>query len=168
MAMSETQPEAQTALEKSNERRLRRWDPFEMLDELQEEMIRLWGQAWPLVPRPLRRLAPSAWAPTTDVYAHDNTLVVKTELPGMKKEDIEAALDQGDLVIRGERKVESEVKEENYYRLERSYGSFYRRVPLPFEVRAEQITASYNAGVLEIRIPKSAQEQPKKQKIALT
>jgi HSP20 family protein len=70
-------------------------------------------------------------------------------------------------VIRGERKAEREVKEQNYYRVERSYGSFYRRSPLPFEVNAEQITAEYKDGVLEIRAPRSAQQQPQLQRIPL-
>jgi HSP20 family protein len=112
-------------------------------------------------------LAPSEWTPSVDVYERDNTLVVKAEVPGLKKEDIEVALDQGDLVIRGERKAESEVKEENYYRIERNYGSFYRRIPLPFEVQADQVSASYNDGVLEVRIPKPAQEQAQPQRIPL-
>jgi HSP20 family protein len=103
--------------------------------------------------------------PSTDVYEKDGNLVVKAELPGMKKEDIEVTLDQGDLVIRGERKAESEVTEEDYYRLERSYGSFYRRLPLGFHVTAEQIAASYHDGVLEVRIPKPKQEQPQAKKI---
>jgi HSP20 family protein len=166
--------ETTSAPEKREERRLRRWDPFEMFDEMQDEMMRLWGQAWPLMPRPLSRplrrlaLAPTMWTPSVDVYEKDNTLVVKAELPGMTKEDIEVTLDQGDLVIRGERKAESEVKENQYYRLERSYGSFYRRIPLPFEVKAEQITANYTEGVLEVDVPRPAQEQPQPHKIPLT
>jgi HSP20 family protein len=165
----EVKPEVPTALEKSGERRLRRFDPFEMVEEMQEEMARFWSQAWPFGPRPLfrplRRLAPTIWMPSTDVYEKDGNLVVKAELPGMKKEDIEVTLDQGDLVIRGERKAESEVTEEDYYRLERSYGSFYRRLPLGFHVTAEQIAASYHDGVLEVRIPKPKQEQPQAKKI---
>ena len=145
-----------------------------MFDELQEEMMRLWGQAWPLRPRPLSRplrrmaLTPTRWAPTVDVYEKDNTVTVKAELPGVKKEDIDVTLEQGDLVIRGERKAESEVKEDNYYRMERSYGTFYRRIPLPFEVKAEQSTAQYKDGVLEVRVPRPAHEQPQPQKIPLT
>jgi HSP20 family protein len=75
-------------------------------------------------------------------------------------------LDQGDLVISGERKVESEVKEEHVYRMERSYGSFYRRLPLPEEVLPEQIEATFKDGVLEVRLPRP-KGQPKAQKIAL-
>src|SRR5437868_2566507 len=174
-AKVDVKPEATPALEKREERRLRRWDPFEMFDELQEEMARLWGQAFPLMPRPMSRplrrmaLAPTMWTPSVDVYEKDGNLVVKAELPGMKKEDIEVTLDRGDLLIRGERKAESEVKEENYYRVERAYGSFYRRIPLPFEVKPDQITATYKDGVLEVRLPKPPQEQsqPQPQRIPL-
>jgi HSP20 family protein len=162
--------EPTTAVERSGERRLRRWDPFEMFDELQDEMARMWGQTWPLMPRRLRRMAPrpTMWAPTVDVYEKDNTLVVKAELPGMKKEDIDVSLDQGDLVVRGERTAESEVKEDQYYRVERNYGSFYRRIPLPAEVSAEQISATYNDGVLEVRVRRPAQTQAEPRRIPLT
>jgi HSP20 family protein len=165
--------EPTTAVEMSGERHLRRRDPFEMFDELRDEVARLWGLAWPLMPRPLLRplrhmaLTPAMWAPTVDVYEKDNTLVVKAELPGVKKDDIDVSLDQGDLVIRGERTAESEVKEEQYYRVERSYGSFYRRIPLPAEVPAEQITATYNDGLLEVRVPRPAQTQAQPRKIPL-
>lgn len=149
----------------------RRWDPFTQLDALQDELQRIWGQTWPLMPRPLsgplRRLslAPSAWAPTMDLFEKNGALVVKAELPGVKKEDIEVKVEQGDLVIRGARTVESEVKEEEYYRMERSHGSFYRRIPLPFDVQAEQITADFTDGLLEVRVPRPKHEEPMAKKI---
>jgi HSP20 family protein len=170
----DVKPEQTTAVERSGERRGRRWDPFELVDEMQDEMARLWGQAWPLMPRPLMRplrrmgAGPTMWMPTVDVYEQDDTVVVKAELPGLKKEDIEVTVDQGDLVIHGERTAESEVKEEHYYRAERSYGSFYRRIPLPPDVKTEQITATYKDGLLEIRVPKSAREQPLPRRVPLT
>lgn len=158
---------------KSEGQRLRRWDPLELFEEMQEEMARLWGETGPLAARrltwPLRRFspAPMAWMPRMDVYEKDNTLVVKAELPGVKKEDIEVAVDNGDLVIRGERQAEQEVKEENYYRMERTSGSFYRRLPLPYEVKPDQIEASFNDGVLEVRMPRPSQEKPQPQKVAI-
>ena len=166
----DVKPEATTAPQRRVGRRLRRRDPVEMFGELQDEMMRLWGQAWPLMPRPLRRMAlmPTRWTPTTNVYEKDNTLVVKAELPGVKKEDIDVTLDRGDLVIRGERKAEKEVKEEQYYRMERSYGSFYRRLPLPFEIKPEQIEAKFADGVLEIMIPKPPEAKTQPTKIAVT
>lgn len=149
------------------------FDPFELFDELQQDMARLWSQTFPLLPRPLgrplRRMAPapSAWLPRMDVYEKDGKMVVTAELPGMKKEDIDITLEQGDLVIRGERHAESELKEDAYYRAERSYGRFYRRIPLGFEVKADQIEARYGDGVLEVQVPLPAQEKPAAQKIAV-
>lgn len=173
MTMTEPKPMAPTEMTKTTTRPPRRFDPFEMVEEMQQEMARLWSQPWPFGPRPLARplrrtiLAPSAWLPTTDVYEKDGKVVVKAELPGMKKEDIDITLEQGDLVIKGERHAESEVKEDEYYRVERSYGTFYRRIPLGFEVEADRIQARYADGVLEVQVPRPAQEQPKAEKIAL-
>jgi HSP20 family protein len=148
-----------------------RRDPFELFDALEEEMARFWRSPWRIGPwtlgRPLRRLAPAPWTPRIDVYEKGGNLVVKAELPGIKKEDVRVTLEGGDLVIRGERKEEHEVKEEDYYRAERTYGSFYRRLPLPFETTAEQITAGFSDGVLEITVPKPAEDKPKAQQIAV-
>ena len=156
---------------KAGNGRMRRWEPAEIFDSLRDEMERFWGQAWPWpLARPLQRptttLTP--WAPRLDVFEKDGSLVVKAELPGIKKEDVEVALDQGDLVIQGERKEEQEVKEENYYRCERSYGSFYRRLAMPAEVGPEQIQASFTDGVLEVRVPLPAAEKAEPTKIQVS
>lgn len=155
--------------------KLRRRDPFEMIESFQEEMARLWGQTWPFGGWPLPRRATTTpegatmWTPRVDVFEKDGELVVKAEAPGMKKEDIEITLDAGVLVMRGHKRAEQEVKEEHYYRMEQRYGSFYRRLALPFETTAEAITATYADGILEIRIPKPpAEVEPTKQTIAIT
>jgi HSP20 family protein len=156
---------------KPAENGLRRREPLEMFDSLRDEMERLWGQFWPLPTlRPERRpmLTSAALAPRVDVFEKDGNLIVKAELPGVEKDDIQVTLDRGDLEIRGERKSESEVKEENYYRMERSYGSFYRRLPLGIEIAPEQIKATYNDGVLEITLPKPTEEKPTVQTITIT
>ena len=165
MAEQTTVPVKTTEGAKAAKTQLARWDPIEMLEALQGEVGRLWGEAWPLGPwttrRPLRRLfqTPTAWAPRIDVYQKDGQLVVQAELPGVKKEDVQVAVEDGDLVIRGERKTESEVKEEDYYRLERSAGTFYRRLPLG-QVTAERIAAKFADGVLEVTIPASEPAKP--------
>jgi HSP20 family protein len=100
-----------------------------------------------------------------DVFEQNGNLVVKAELPGVAKDDIHVTYDRGDLEIRGEKKAESEVKEENYYRSERSYGSFYRRMTLPFELKPEQISAEYKDGVLQVKIPKPAETKSEPRKI---
>jgi HSP20 family protein len=100
-----------------------------------------------------------------DVYEKDNAIVVEAELPGLKKEDVQVQIEDEDLIIRGESKAESDVKEEDYYRSERSFGSFYRRIPLPSGVAHEQIQATLNDGVLEVSIPKPAEAKAEAKKI---
>ena len=103
--------------------------------------------------------------PSIDVYEEKDSVVVKAELPGMKKEDIAVNLAGENLTIKGEKKEDKEVKEDNYYRRERSYGSFLRTVALPCEVKSDEIKASFKDGVLEIRVPKT--EDAKKKSIAV-
>lgn len=166
--------ETSTVPAKSENGHLRRREPFEILEALQDEMGRLWSQAWPFggtaLPRRIGQLVQGSelWTPRVDVFEKDGDLVVKAELPGAKKEGIEVTLERGDLVLRGERKAESEVKEESYYRMERSYGSFLRRLPLGFEADAKRVTATFADGVLEVRIPRPAEAAPKTHKISIS
>ncbi len=161
-----------TALQTRPTQAMRRWDPFDMFDELEQQMAQLWNQFWPSQFRPMRHsmqpMQTMTWAPTMDVFEQGNNLVVKADLPGVKKEDVDIELDQNGLVIKGQRRSENEVREENYYRLERSAGSFYRRLPLPEGVKPDQIKASFKDGVLEIRLPKPEQDQPPRKKIPIT
>jgi HSP20 family protein len=171
MAPEKPAEEKTTVPTKAEERRPRFADPLDMFEELRDELARLWGQR-PLLARsttrPFAPLITGTWVPRMDIYEHNGHLTIKAELPGMKKEDIKVELHEGDLLVTGERKAESEVKEEDYYRLERAYGSFYRRLPLPFEVKSEQIKATYKDGVLEIQIPQPAQAAPAAKKIAVS
>jgi HSP20 family protein len=112
---------------------------------------------------PIRPL--SIRMPSLDVYEEKDAVVVKAELPGMKKEEVEVNLAGENLTIKGEKKEDKEVKEDDYYRRERSYGSFLRTVALPCEVKSEDIKASFKDGVLEIRLPKT--EEAKKKSIAV-
>ena len=112
---------------------------------------------------PIRPL--SLRMPSIDVYEEKDSVVVKAELPGMTKEDIEVNLAGEDLTIKGEKKEDKEVKEDNYYRRERSYGSFLRTVALPSEVKSDEIKASFKDGVLEIRLPKT--EDAKKKSVSV-
>ena len=101
--------------------------------------------------------------PSLDVYEEKDSVVVKAELPGMKKEEVEVNLAAETLTIKGEKKEDKEVKEDDYYRRERSYGSFLRSVSLPCEVKSAEIKASFKDGVLEVRMPKT--EEAKKKSI---
>jgi HSP20 family protein len=94
-----------------------------------------------------------ARAPRIDVMEKDHAIIITAELPGAKKEDVHVDLRDGALVIRGETRAEHRLEEHRYVHTERSHGSFYRRLPLPFKVRADQIKATLSNGVLEVRIP---------------
>jgi HSP20 family protein len=147
---------------KKEETLFARWSPIRMFDELREEMEGLWR--WPFA-RPLPRAA-GAWLPSTDVFRDDGHLVVKADLPGMKKADIDIAIEDGDLVLKGERKEETQVEKEDFYRAERAYGSFYRRMALPENVHAENIKAAFDNGVLTVTVP-LPKEETKTEHIAI-
>ena len=131
------------------------WRPFRELAGFDREFTNLFGR-WRM-PGEER-----GWMPMVDVFEKDDKFVVKAELPGMKEEDIECSVVGDSLIIKGEKKTESEVKEEDYYRSERTYGSFYRTISLPSTVDTDKIKASYEDGVLEITLPKLAEVKSKK------
>jgi HSP20 family protein len=99
-------------------------------------------------------------SPRADVFEQNGAIVVAVELPGVKKEDIDVAVENGDLVIRGARSSDEAINEKDYYWTERFQGSFYRWLPLPAGVSAEQISATYEDGVLTVTVPKPIAETP--------
>ncbi len=148
------------------------WD---MLSELQSEMEELWSRYWPggsgrrrmpsFAPLASRLGGGSAWSMATDVYRKDGRLWVKADLPGMNKADISVSLDNGDLVVSGKREEEHKAEEGGWVRSERTFGSFYRRVPLPVAVKPEDVRARFDNGVLEVSVPlppEAAGEAPTK------
>jgi len=138
------------------------WSPFRELEEMERRFDEVFGQS--SLPSIWRRLPMEqmAWAPAIDVFEKGDKLVVKAEVPGMKEDDIHVSVEGNMLTIRGEKKTESEVKEDDYYRSERSYGSFFRSVALPSTVDASKIEADYEDGVLEVTLPKKPEVKPKK------
>jgi HSP20 family protein len=138
------------------------WRPFRELEEVERRFEEIFGR--PFLPAVWRRVPAEerAWAPAIEVFEKEDKFVVKAELPGMKEEDIDVSVVGDTLTIKGERKAEIEVKEEDYYCCERSYGSFSRSVTLPSTVDANKIEASYENGVLEISLPKAAEVKPRK------
>jgi HSP20 family protein len=138
------------------------WRPFREL----EEMERRFGDilSWPLLPAVWRRIPTMemGWAPAIDVFEREDKFVVKAELPGMKEEDIDISVVGDTLTIKGERRAESEVQEDDYYYCERSYGSFSRSIAIPSNVDAQKIGANYKDGVLEVSLPKTPEVKPKK------
>lgn len=102
---------------------------------------------------PVFESAPTMWNPQLEVFTKEHEFLVKVDLPGVKKEDITVEVNQDHLVLRGERKHEQEEKKDGFFRTERSYGSFYRSLPLPEGVKSEVATATMHSGVLEISMP---------------
>ncbi len=103
----------------------------------------------------------STWAPAVDIAEQNDAYVVKVELPGVNKDDVKVTLENNVLTIRGEKKLEKEIKKEDYHRIERSYGSFNRSFTLPSTVKSDKIDASYKDGVLTITLPKAEEAKPK-------
>ena len=102
------------------------------------------------------------WAPPVDIYETDDALILKAELPGVSKDNVNIEIHQNILILRGQRKHEAEVKEENYHRVERAYGTFQHAFALPTLVDQEHVQATYKDGVLELRLPKSEAAKPKR------
>jgi HSP20 family protein len=132
------------------------WSPFEDLTRFQREMSKMFR-------RPFMR-----WAPTVDAYSKGNDLVVKAELPGVKKEDVDVSVSDNKLIISGERQKEEKVEEKDYYMMESAYGKFQRSISLPKEVKAEDIKAAFKNGILTVNIPGAAEKaRPKERKIEI-
>jgi HSP20 family protein len=141
-----------------------RWDPFRNVSTLQEQVSRLFDSNFPHIADSTL----TAWAPSVDVYETGNELVIKADLPEVVEKDLDVRIEDNMLSIRGERKFEQEVKEENYLRMERSYGSFSRSFSLPNTVDTQAIKAEYADGVLTVTLPKRAESKPKQVKINVT
>lgn len=140
--------------------------PLALFDNVLSEVESFWQKPWfrPMTP-PFRFENEATWMPSFDVYEHNGELVVKADLPGLKKEDIRIYLEDGALVLQGERKEETKIEKESYYLAECYYGSFYRRLPLSFAADFGKIVAQFTDGVLEVHIPKPVMEPPKAQEI---
>lgn len=135
------------------------WPNFGRLSDLRSEIDRLFDATLPDLAQPSNLL--SGWTPALDVYEDKDNFIVKAELPGMKKEDIEVSLHDGSLSISGERKSETKHKDADIYRAERFYGRFQRTVTLPAPVAADNVAAQYKDGVLTITLAKTEEAKPK-------
>ena len=122
-------------------------NPFALMRQFTEEMDKVFAQ----IPGAIGNGA--AWSPAIEVKEKDGKLLLTAELPGLKKEDVKVHIDGDTLVVEGERKQEKEEKREGYYKSERSYGKFYRSILLPEGAKADQTSAQFNNGVLEVSVP---------------
>lgn len=144
-----------------------RWDPFGEMVRMQRDLDRIFSRMGSGEARD-EGGSQVAWMPKIDVKSKGEDLVVRAELPGIDPEDVEIEVTEGLLTIRGERKAEEEREDEGWLIRESSYGSFERAMALPDGVKAEDIKADYNEGILEVHVPKALQEtQPKSTKIAI-
>jgi HSP20 family protein len=140
--------------------------PFEEMERWFEEAFRrpLYAPSW----MPKFKLPEFGMSyPTVDIFEDGNDVVVKAELPGMKKEDINVTISDDVITISGEKKSEETVEKKDFYRLERSYGSFTRALHLPAETETEKAKASFKDGILEVRMPKTEAELQKTKKITI-
>jgi HSP20 family protein len=138
-----------------------RWDPFREVASLQNRVNSLFrdfteGES---------PMTTASFVPSVDVYEDAQKVVLKLEVPGIEEKDLDVRVENHTLAVKGERKFDKEEKEENFHRIERRYGSFYRAFTLPSTVDTENIGASYDAGVLKLELKKKAEAQPRQIKI---
>lgn len=140
-----------------------RFDPFRDMLTLQDRMNRLFDESFRVIGRPGSEedWALGSWSPAVDIYEQNGSIVMKAELPGVDPKDVNVRVENNVLTLRGERKLEGEVKRENYHRIERAYGSFTRSFTLPSVVNTEQIKAEYRDGVLRMTLPKREEAKAK-------
>ena len=139
--------------------------PFTDLETLQREMNRLFDFSLSRPGYDDTSLLGGQWAPLVDIYDSKDNLVVKADLPGLSKEDIQVAIQENILTISGEKKQELNVSENEYLRTERFYGSFHRAITLPTEVDRTKVQANFKDGVLELILPKKEEAKPQQIKI---
>jgi len=138
-----------------------RWDPFQQLIAMSNRLNRTSNDSY--IPRTEDSFG--AWAPPVDIFEKNDRLVIRAEIPGVQKEDMDVRIENGVLTLHGERKQETQVREEDAYRMERVYGTFTRSFTLPKTVDGAKVAATYKDGVLEVTVPKAESEKPKRVEI---
>lgn len=139
-----------------------RWDPFRSMLDMKREMSRIFGDYEDDAPTHT-----STWRPAVDIFETKDNLVLRAEVPGVEKEDVKIHVENGILTISGERKFANEINKDNYHRIERAYGTFYRSFTLPTKVDENRIEARYTNGVLEVTMPKKEEAKPRQISISV-
>jgi len=134
-----------------------RWDPFREVVALQNRVNSLFCD----LNDGDETAAAASFVPAVDIYEDPQKVVLKLEVPGIEQKDLDVRVENHTLTVKGERKLEAEEKEQNFHRIERRYGSFFRAFTLPSTVDTENVKASYNAGVLKLELAKKPEAQPK-------
>lgn len=145
-----------------------RWEPFRDLVSTQDRFNRLFNDTFSHVFGEGGEAGIQTWSPAVDILETGQNLVLKAELPGVDPKDIEVRVEDGTLYLKGQRKFEKDTKEENYHRIERSYGSFTRSFALPRSVNPDQVQANYKDGVLTLTLPKREEAKPKTIKVQVS
>ncbi len=138
-----------------------RWDPFRDLLSIQDEMNTLFNRAYGERSGEGEQRQRS-WAPALDIAEHKDAYLVQVELPGVKPDDLEITLEDGLLTIQGERNFTQESGDQQFHRIERRYGRFRRSITLPTQVQADAIEASFEDGLLTVRVPKAEEAKPRR------
>ena len=140
---------------------INRWDPFREVMALQNRVNSLFRE----MNEGDNPLTTASFVPAVDIYEDNKKVVLKLEVPGMEEKDLDVRVENNTLTVKGERKFEKDEKEENFHRIERRYGSFYRAFTLPTTVDTDGVSANYNAGVLKLELKKKPEAQPKQIKV---
>jgi HSP20 family protein len=138
-----------------------RWDPFREVVALQNRMNSLFRE----MNENDNPLTTASFVPAVDIYEDPKKVVLKLEVPGMEEKDLDIRVENNTLTVKGERKFEKDEKEENFHRIERRYGTFYRSFTLPSTVDTENVNASYTNGILKLELNKKPEAQPKQIKV---
>ena len=138
-----------------------RWNPMNEMFSFRRPLSRVFDDFF--LPRTTSEDGSLTWGwnPVVDIYDNEDNIVLKAELPGVSKKDIEIDIKDRVLTLKGERSADNEVKEDNYYRRERTYGRFERSFTLPANIDPDKIKADYNDGVLKVEVPKPEDQKPK-------
>jgi len=136
-----------------------KYNPFRELRTMQDQMNRMLDMAWN---REFgEELKEGVWQPPVDIYEDENSVIIKAEVPDVDQKDIEVRIENGTLTLRGERKHSSDIRKENYYRVERYFGQFQRSFSLPQSINQDKVQASCDRGILTITLPKREETKPK-------
>lgn len=150
-------------------RMLTRWEPFRDLATLRDRIERLFDDSFGRLGSELgsEALEARTWAPAVDIVETENDIVLNADVPGVDPKDVDIQVENGMLTLKGERRFQSDVKEDNYRRVERVFGTFVRSFALPQTVDPDKVEANYRNGVLEVKLPKRAEAKPKQIKVAV-
>ncbi len=145
-----------------------RWDPFRELEDVSNRLNRIFSRSPSRAESSQESLTVADWSPSADITETDEAYVIKAEIPGVKKEDVKVAIQDGMLTTQGERKMEKEEKGKKFHRVECSYGSFMRSFRMPEDADENSVKAEFKDGILNVTLAKSAKAKPKSVNVAVT